>query len=106
MLKYGLLAGLLVTGLCGVSVAQEPVQDKAEPAPVATPAPAKEAVERVLIADPDPVETEYFLAQGAAASEVVDDEELIADAAALVALSEEHDGDMAAMPEAMEFTEE
>ena len=102
MLKYGLLAGLLVTGLCGVSVAQEPVQEKAESAPAATPAPAKETVERVLIADPEPVETEYFLAQGAATAEIVDDEELLADAAALVALSEEHDGDMAAMPEVME----
>lgn len=61
-----------------------------------------ETGELILIADPEPVETEYFLAQGAGASEIVDNDEEMADAAALAALADGMDGDMAAMPEVIE----
>jgi len=65
-------------------------------------ASAPEEIERVLIADPEPGETEYFLAQGAATAEVVTEEELEMEAGALAALAEDMEGDMAAMPEVLE----
>ena len=59
-------------------------------------------VKPVLIDDPEPVETEYFLAEGAADAEIVSDEDLQMESAALAALADEVEGDMAAMPEIME----
>ncbi len=93
MLKYTL--GLMITAVfvAGFAFAQD-----AEPAN-GTPS---EQEDRVLIADPEPVETEYFLAEGAADPEVVSDEELRIESDALAALTEEVDGDMASMSETID----
>jgi len=94
MFKYGILGALLAMVICAVGVAQE--DESSEPAKLS------ETAERILIDDPEPVETEYFLAEGAAPSEIVDDENLMADSTALAALADDADGDMAAMPEVLE----
>lgn len=60
------------------------------------------ADELILIDDPEPVETEYFLAEGAATAEIVTDEELEMEAVALAALTDDMEGDMAAMPDIVE----
>ena len=94
MLKYMLSVAIAGGIACGFAVAQEAIEP--------TESPRAEQVDRVLIADPEPVETEYFLAEGAASSEIVSDEELLIESDALAALTEEMDGDMAAMPETIE----
>lgn len=94
MLKYVLSVATIGVIACGFAAAQEAVE------PVEA-APSKQ-IDRVLIADPEPVETEYFLAEGAANSEIVSDEELLIESDALAALTEEMDGDMAAMPETIQ----
>lgn len=94
MYKYSVIGLLLAFVLGTVGTAQENA--------TATEERVSDVQERILIDDPAPVETEYFLAQGAAPAEIVDEADLETDASALAALSEEADGDMAAMPEVFE----
>ncbi|MEO1475661.1 MAG: hypothetical protein AAFS13_04710 [Pseudomonadota bacterium] len=59
----------------------------------------------VLIEDPEEGEIEYFEAQGAAESEIVSAEEMVAEAEVSAAMEREMTGDMAAMPEIAEEAE-
>lgn len=94
MFKYGILGALLATIIGAVGVAQE--NEHAGPVDVTAEG------ERILIDDPEPVESEYFLAEGSAPSEIVDEEDMQTDSAALAALGGDAAGDMAAMPEVFE----
>ncbi len=101
MVKYGVIGLALALILSAVGFAQDD-------APGNNMLPGHDGTERILISDPEPVETEYFLSEGSAPSEIVtdsemiDDQEMLTDAAALAALASEADGDMAAMPEVMD----
>ena len=94
MQKTSYLAAIAMMFLSGAAIAQESDEPTQDPLAVES--------DQILIDDPEPVATEYFLAEGAANADIVSDEELELEADALAALSDDLEGDMAAMSEMVE----
>ncbi|MEO9969475.1 MAG: hypothetical protein ABJG15_06535 [Hyphomonadaceae bacterium] len=94
MLKTSYFAVTAMMFLSGAATAQESDQSTQER--------VAETSDQILIDDPEPVATEYFLAEGAANADIVTDEELEMEADALAALTDDLEGDMAAMSEMIE----